>query len=466
MTLRARLAVALAVLSAAAAITATGVAYATTAQRLSAQVDQSLDQAGALLASLPSEPVPSVRHRIRRPSERPLLAGQRSLGALGLVVIQFLNHSGHVFARTGQLRLPVLSRDRRLAAVGGRPWLRSVRVRTLTYRVLTEPLAYGAVQLARNDSEDQAILESLRWRFGLLDAGVVVLAGAAGWLIARRVTDPLRRLATTAEEVAATGRVDVPVEANAHDETGRLARAFATMLQALARARAQQHQLAQDAEHELRTPLTSMRTNVDILRRHDSLPKETREQVLGALDTELRELTGLVEELVELSGDHHDERSFGPVAVDQLASGVVERARQRSGRTITLLSAPSLVVGDARGLARAISNLVDNAVKFSPDSTPIEVFVGAGRVEVRDHGPGIAVEDLPRVFDRFYRSEEARGRAGSGLGLAIVNHVAELHGGRAFALNHAEGGAVIGFEIPVAPATPGSPPLGTGRERT
>ena len=173
-------------------------------------------------------------------------------------------------------------------------------------------------------------------------------------------------------------------------------------------------------------------------------------------------MTGLVDELVELNTDHRDEQAAGPVALDQLASSVVERARQRSGRTITLTTEPCVVTGQSRALARALSNLIDNAIKFSPDSASVEVSVRAGRVEVRDHGPGIAPADLPRVFDRFYRSAGARSQAGSGLGLAIVSHVAEAHGGHVFATNDSGGGAVIGFELPVvSPASLSPPTSGT-----
>ena len=460
MNLRARLALGLAVLSAAAATTAAGVAYASTAGRLGAELDRSLEQAGARLTATPLGRGPFVHPG---GPYGPLVGGRGPLGALGLVVVQYLGPSGNVVSTQGQLALPVEARDRALARSGGSPWLRTEAVDGLSYRVLTEPLqGGGAVQLARDESEDQAVLGSLRWRFGLLDAGVVVLAALAGWVFARRVAGPLQRLASAAEHVASTGRLDVAIGSGTGDETGRLAEAFSTMLAALARSRAQQQHLAEDAAHELRTPLTSLRTNVDILRRHEALPVDSRARVLGAIDTELKELTGLVDELVELSTERYDEEPAAPVALDEVAQGVVERARRRSGRAIELAAEPCLVSGQPRAIARAISNLIDNAVKFSAAPGPIEVNVRAGRVEVRDHGPGIASDDLPRVFDRFYRSARARGQAGSGLGLAIVSHVAESHGGRAFAANHPGGGAVVGFELPTTP--PDRDPMGTDNE--
>lgn len=450
MSLRARLALGLAVLAAVAATIAMGIAYATTAGRLQAQTDQSLRQGAARLASMPAGIGPFAGPGGN--SASPSMAGHGPLGALGLVVVQYLGPAGDVMSTEGQPALPVTAADRALARSGGSPWLHTVTAGANTYRVITQPLAGGgAVQLARDDSENQALLASLRWRFALLDLAVVLAAAAAGWAFARRLTSPLNRLATAAEQVASTGRLDVPIADRSEDETGRLAGAFATMLTALSHARLQQHQLAEDAAHELRTPLTSLRANVDILRRHDALPAATRTRILRALDTELRELTGLVDELVELSSDRRDEQAAVPLRLDELASGVVERTRQRTGRAISLTAGQCVVSGQPRALARAISNLIDNAIKFSPGSDPVEVSVHAGRVEVRDHGPGIAEQDLPRVFDRFYRSAAARAQTGSGLGLAIVAQVAQTHGGRTFAANHPGGGAVIGFELPVRP---------------
>ncbi len=453
MSLRARLAIGLALLVAVAATAAMGIAYAATAGRLEAQLDASLRQGAARLATMPIGRGPFAGPG--GGSRAAFNAGPGPLGALGLVVVQYLDAGGDVVSREGEVTLPVLAHDRALASSGGSAWLHSVSVRAGTYRVLTQPLpGGGAVQLARDDSENQSLLGSLRWRFGLLDLAVVIVAAGAGWLFSRRLTRPLRRLAGAAEQVASTGRLDVPIDSAADDETGRLALAFATMLEALSRARATQHQLAEDAAHELRTPLTSLRTNVDILRRHDDLALETRTRILGALDTELRELTGLLDELVELSTERRDEEEAEPLRLDELVAAVVERARQRTGRTIDLGTEECLVQGRPRALARAVANLVDNAVKFSSEPAPVEVRVRAGRVEVRDHGPGIAPEDLPRVFDRFYRSAAARAEAGSGLGLAIVAHVAETHGGRVFALSHPEGGSVVGFELATTPATP------------
>ena len=464
MNLRARLAIGLAVLAAAAVTTAAAFAYAATAGRLAAEVDQSLEQGAARLASGGPGAMGPLAGSGSTP---PMMAGHGPLGIFGLVVVQYLDAAGHVVATQGQASLPVEAHDRALARSGGSPWLHTATVGALTYRILTQPLAGGgAVQLARDESENQAVLGSLRWRFGLLDAAVVAMAAAAGWIFARRLTRPLRRLAAAAGEVAATGRLDVAVDALARDETGRLAGAFATMLSALSRSRDQQQQLAEDAAHELRTPLTSLRANIDLLRRHRDLPDPTRERVLADLDGELRGLTGLVDELVELAADRRAEEPMRSIALERLAARVAERARSRTGREITLTVAegPSVVLGQEQAIERAVANLVDNAVKFSPPSTPVHLAVKGARIEVRDHGAGIAAADVTRVFDRFYRSAAARSQPGSGLGLAIVRHVAESHGGHVFADNHPEGGAVVGFELPTETSPPTSLSARTGSQ--
>ncbi len=238
----------------------------------------------------------------------------------------------------------------------------------------------GVVQIARNYSETQAVLDGLRTQ--LLVIGVVVIAGGAlaGWWIARRATRPLVELAAAAEEVADTGRLDVDLPPPGRDEPGRLSRSFATMLTALRRSRDQQQQLVQDAGHELRTPLTSLRTNVETLRRYDDLPAQTRAAILGDLDSESRELAALVDELVELATDTYADESVAEVALDEVVDEVAERVRRRTGRvvSVTIEDAPVRVMGRRRALARAVGNLVDNAAKFSPDDGPIEIEVGPG----------------------------------------------------------------------------------------
>jgi two-component system sensor histidine kinase MprB len=136
------------------------------------------------------------------------------------------------------------------------------------------------------------------------------------------------------------------------------------------------------------------------------------------------------------------------VQLDELAAAVAHRFERRTQHPIVVESEPTDVHGQPDRIERAISNLVDNAVKWSPPDHPVEVVVGSGRVSVVDHGPGIDEVDRARIFDRFYRADTARTTPGSGLGLAIVQQIVEEHDGNVFAEAGQDGGAVVGFELP------------------
>jgi two-component system, OmpR family, sensor histidine kinase MprB len=280
-----------------------------------------------------------------------------------------------------------------------------------------------------------------RIRFWITLVGLIGIALAAGLaaLVATAALRPVRRLTAAAENVAATGSLSERVESTGHDELGRLATQFNAMLAALERSVGSQRRLVADASHELRTPLTAVRTNVDLLR-EGKLPAEEAQRALAEASVELDALTRLVSDLVELARGEERKLSLEDVQLDDLVAATVERAQARAPQVtfVTALS-PTHVVADPALLERAVSNLLDNAVKYSPDGAPIEVSVRSGEVIVADHGPGIADEDLPRVFDRFYRAATARSKPGAGLGLAIVREAAEAHGGKATAESSAAG---------------------------
>jgi two-component system sensor histidine kinase MprB len=265
-----------------------------------------------------------------------------------------------------------------------------------------------------------------------------------------------------ASRVADSGDVDVEVPVEGRDETGRLAHAFNEMLASLARSKRSQQQLVQDAGHELRTPLTSLRTNVSVMQRYDELSPASRERLLADVESETRELTVMVNELVELATDRRDTEAATPVVAREVAEAVAERARRRSGREVVVTADDSSVVARPQAFERALANLVENALKFSDGA--VEIAIEGRRVEVRDRGPGISEADLVRVFDRFYRADAARSQPGSGLGLAIVRDMAESHGGRVFAGNREGGGAVVGFELPALPPPAGTAPPRAGRQ--
>jgi two-component system sensor histidine kinase MprB len=249
------------------------------------------------------------------------------------------------------------------------------------------------------------------------------------------------------------------IDASGRDELSRLAGSFNTMLGALEESTRAQRQLVMDASHELRTPLTSLRTNIEVLARAQDLPAEERAQILSEVTLQLDELTGLLGDLIELARGVEPAFQQEDVRLDLLVADTVERVAMRfPGLHFTTELEPALVVGTPERLHRAIGNLLDNAAKWSPPEGEVEIRVSGSETSslcVRDHGPGIAPEDLPHVFDRFYRAPTARGMPGSGLGLAIVQQIAEAHGGTV-AVDNAEGGGAR-FTLRLPPAPPHEP---------
>ncbi|WAP54230.1 sensor histidine kinase [Streptomyces sp. S465] len=366
--------------------------------------------------------------------------------------VQVINGRGTVYD-AGKPPLPVADQDRTIAAsrTAGTLVRRETGIGGEQYRMATVAVGdgTGAVQVAQQLSDTEDLLRELQKRTALFVVAVILAAGLAGWWLAGRITRRLVRLTRVAESVAATGRMEVTVPVAGDDEVGRLGRAFDGMLGQLARSKDDQRRLVQDAGHELRTPLTSLRTNVSLLRRFEELPGPAREDLLADLAGETRELTDLVNELVELAAGQRDDEPRTEVSLAEVATTAVTLARRRTGREITVRAeGDTRLTGRPATLQRAISNLVENAAKFDQDGTePVEVVISGRRVEVRDRGPGIAEEDRERVFDRFYRAPGARSLPGSGLGLAIVREVALAHGGTVFARSRAGGGAILGFTV-------------------
>jgi two-component system sensor histidine kinase MprB len=269
-----------------------------------------------------------------------------------------------------------------------------------------------------------------------------------------------------AEDVSVHGDLAQEVPVGGRDEVGRLSASFTTMLGRLAASREAQERLVQDAAHELRTPLTSLRTNASVLRRVAELSPDARDRLVDDVQGETRELSHLVEELVELALSQRSSEPEQAVDLAAVSQHAAERVQRRTGRSVRIESDGSLVRGRRLGLERAVGNLLENAAKFDGDGRdPIGVRIQRGTVTVADQGPGIAPGDAARVFDRFYRADAARGLPGSGLGLAIVRDVAESHDGTAFALTPPGGGAAVGFAVGAdrllagsAADDPGAPP--------
>jgi len=447
-----------------------GLSYAATDHSLDSTIRMNLQEAAVTLAAggTPSGLAPSDD---ADPPKQPPPDGDQDTEQphprVDLLLGQTLDATGTVDSIGGRdTPLPVGDADKALAA--GQPEhaerFQVVTVDGSRYLMITSALGHGrgAVQLARSLADRDHVLTLLAGSIVVMVLGVAALAALAGWFVARRITRGLVRLTAVAEQVSETGRLDVKVPAAGTDEVGRLGAAFDTMLGRLARSKDDQQRLVQDAGHELRTPLTSIRTNLSLLRQFDRLELDERAEILDDLASESRELTDLVNELVQLATDRRTEEDEEEVDLVVIADRVAERAVRRHGRQVVvrvhgqvhtegddrLASTRLLLRGRPGALERAVTNLVDNAIKFDPDGeAPIELVLARGRVEVRDRGPGVHSEDLPRIFDRFHRATAVRSLPGSGLGLAIVADIAAGHDGKAFAANRDGGGAVIGFTL-------------------
>ena len=292
----------------------------------------------------------------------------------------------------------------------------------------------------------------------------MVAGGLLGRLFANRALRPVAELTDAVEHVELTGDLTPRIavdERGERDEVGRLAGRFNAMLGRLQTSRAEldasvdaQRRLVTDASHELRTPVTSVRTNAEVLRAQPDLPVAQRNEIIDDVVAQADELGLLVADLIELArdGEPPNAAEREEVRLDELvAEAVVRTRRMAPGTTVALDAEPVVVEAHRERLARAVNNLLDNAVKHGPAGGPVEVRVDAGGcVAVRDHGPGIPDAERAHVFDRFWRGADARARPGSGLGLAIVRQVAESHGGSVSVTDAPGGGALFRMTLPVA----------------
>nr|WP_202451626.1 HAMP domain-containing sensor histidine kinase [Streptomyces sp. SID4948] len=367
----------------------------------------------------------------------------------------------------GRETIPVTPRDTEVAK-GGSAVLHTVgagghKLRVYTQQVrLEDGQLIGAVSVARPLSDVTGPLDRLAWVL-LAVTGVGVLgAASAGLVIARTGLRPVDSLTQTVEHIARTEDLSVRIPVQGEDEIARLSTSFNAMTAALASSRDRQQQLIADAGHELRTPLTSLRTNIELLERSEAtgraIPPEDRKALLASVKAQMTELASLIGDLQELSRPDAV-RTLDVVPLHEVTETALERARLR-GPDLKLVAdlRPWFVQGDAASLERAIVNLLDNAVKFSPAGGEVEVRLQSGHLTVRDHGPGIPAEELPHVFERFWRSPDARSLPGSGLGLSIVARTVEQSGGEV-ALTPAPGGGTLAtLRLPGAPTAPPEEP--------
>lgn len=434
MSLRRRWALTLGVVAAVAIGLSIGATLALTSRQLTRQVDSELEIRARIVAENPRRVL------------RPLIAGDEGPGLAGLdAIFRVVTANGNVeVSSPNDPGFPIETNGSRF---------QTVQHEGRTYRLISQPVTLRnidvMVHIAFDVSRERHAIRLLIRRLGLIGVIGVGMAAWVGWLLAGKATAPIRRLATTAAEIARTERLDTPLNVESGDEVGDLARSFQSMLTSLADSRRQQQRLIFSASHELRTPLTALRTNLETLSRSfDRLDPDQREELLAAAVAEAQELGDLSAELVDLATDvRHTDEPTEIIDLTDLANEVVQRFVRRTPTVITVTGEGGTVEGRRSQLDRAISNLVANAVKWTPADGRIEVVLDRGRLTVLDTGPGIPPGDLPHIFERFYRADLARTTPGSGLGLAIVEHVVSAHGGRVFAANRPQGGAEVGFEL-------------------
>ncbi len=429
-----------------AVITASGIAYLVVRNQLRGQVDEQLQGlVGHVKLELSN---PLTGERVLRLPSAPLGVDEG--------YAQLVQLDGTVIRPPGaRVKLPVDQPTLDVAAGERGAFFRDMTVNGVHARTYTAPLETGiaAQAVTRLDDVDHT-LRRLAIALLIVSFGGIAIAVWLGWIVARAALGPVRTLTEAAEHVARTRDLSRRISADGTDELSRLGASFNTMLEALDESQRAQRQLVADASHELRTPLTSLRTNMEVLTEVDALPREDRERLLRDVVAQLDELTVLVTDLVDLARGDEPADITQDVRLDLLVAQAVERARRHAGdKRFTTDLEPALVVGVAARLDRAVSNLLDNAAKWSPPGGEIEVTARDGEVTVRDHGPGIDEADLPFVFDRFYRAPTARGLPGSGLGLAIVRQVAESHRGEVVAERADGGGTRMRLRFTSVPLT-------------
>jgi two-component system sensor histidine kinase MprB len=441
LSFRARLTIAAAAAVALAVVLAAPLVYVIVRGELRRPIDAGLKQSVVQIARLPPREIGRAFYGAHGPG--PELEG-------AVVYPQLVDANGNVFpAHDDTVGIPVDGRVTGVAKGTHGPYLTDAHVGDTHVRVATYPYSDGvAVQVARPLTEVDDALARIRTFLILVAGGGIALAAALGLGVSRAALAPVRRLTKATETVAETGDLSERIDVRGTDELSRLAVRFNTMLGALEDSARAQRQLVADASHELRTPLTSLRTNIEVLARHE-LPVEERERVLSDVIEQLTEMTALIAELVELARGDQVPVEPEDVRLDLATADAIERTRRnRPGISFKPDLQESMVRGVPATIERAISNLLDNAAKWSPPDGEIEVSVRDGELTVRDHGPGIDPDDLPFVFDRFYRAPAARGMPGSGLGLAIVRQVAEAHGGTVTAEPADGGGTRMRLSLP------------------
>jgi two-component system sensor histidine kinase MprB len=482
-SLRRRIAAATALAVAGVAVMLAVVGYVSTRSELTGQIRQELWQRSRSFVSgggdrhaSQATGAPSSESPGGGPSAcaAPVLAGQRSsmtpAEARDLVAanpyFESVCPDGRVIAAGGVApRLPVPHTVRQIAQTGrGRLYFpasaHGVPVEVLAF---ADPVDHKAnefaLSLAPVNSALHALLITYLWLIGL---GVVV-AGIAGTLISRSALAPIRRFSADTEQVTRSLDRRQRLEESGAEELRRLASSFNHTLDALERSLEAQRHLIADASHELRTPMAALRSNIQIFLDAERLPEHERRELQQAIVAELDELAKLVSDVLQLARGSMPSTRVEAVELHEVVYEAVDRARRRApALRLDLAIEPTVILNSPELVSRAVTNVIDNARTWSGEDGLIEVSLHDGVLSVRDHGPGFAADDLERVFDRFYRSDDARRLPGSGLGLAIVKQAAEAQGGFASAGNAPGGGAVL--TVSFGPALTDGAPISPQRE--
>jgi signal transduction histidine kinase len=446
MSLRTRVAIAVAAVVFGALTVVAAVVYPAVGANLRAQEDASL--------VLVAKKAPTIAAKLKQAGT----VGQ--LVPFGSTELQIL--PGAAVGPTNGF-VGITEHDVQVADGNDQPYFQDEAYRNVVYRIYTMqfPGNRGVLVRAALPASDAASAQTaLGWLLiALVPAGAIGAAVLAR-LAAGRVLRPVGRLTETVERIRATGDLSAPIETPGQDEISRLGQAFAAMTAALDESVGAQRRLVADASHELRTPLTSLITNLELLAEQPADPSAPA--LVAAALAEAGELRVLINDLVELARYGQASFHIEDVRLDVLAERVAARAAGRApGLAYQLDVQPTLVRGDPDALERAVGNLVDNALKWSPPGGRIRISAAGGTVEVSDDGPGIPAADLPYIFDRFYRSATARALPGSGLGLAIVRKIADLHGGtvEATPLQHGVKFRISVPEIVAGPPAVERPPV-------
>ncbi len=420
-------------------------AYRIASNQLQHQVGSSLDQRASRILQIMSQPDFNWND-----SFGPGPVNQAIMQTEVDAITQIVLPNGQVLGRREYPRLPINKGDRSLSVNGKRIHRSSTIIDHHKFRTLTVIANDGSlIQVAKDTQIILNAQNGMRMWFPIYAAIAVIISALFGWLFARRISKPIEDLALTAESIAATQDLDRTITVSGRDEVAQLATSFNTMLEALRGSVARQRQLVQDASHELRTPLTSLRANTELLER-GTLSDADRTSILADMRAEVDELADLSAELSALATDNRALEESVSIDLSEIAHDIANRATRRSGSPVTVHTTPgTTVIARPNQLERALSNLVDNAIKFTNDGSEIEIHIGSYRVEVRDKGIGISDSDKPHVFDRFYRATATRSMPGSGLGLSIVSQFATDHNASAYVLDNAGGGAIVGLQFPI-----------------